>query len=97
MEENVKTVEIENVETLFNFVKDYEEGGVVGEPGFPTDDIKNKFGFEEWKQIDYYKNRVPIGLIEQWPCLYYLLEDYWKEAIKKTPLEEMEDRKVTPP
>jgi hypothetical protein len=84
MEENVKTVEIENVETLFNFVKDYEEN---------EDDIKNKFGFEEWKQIDYYKNRVPIGLIEQWPCLYYLLEDYWKEAIKKTPLEEMEDRK----
>ena len=88
MEENVKTVEIENVETLFNFVKDYEEN---------EDNIKNKFGFEEWKQIDYYKNRVPIGLIEQWPCLYYLLEDYWKEAIKKTPLEEMEDRKVTPP
>ena len=84
MEENVKTVEIENVETLFNFVKDYEEN---------EDNIKNKFGFEEWKQIDYYKNRVPIGLIEQWPCLYYLLEDYWKEAIKKTPLEEIEDRK----
>jgi len=88
MEENVRTVEIENVETLFNFVKKEE---------IVEDNIINNFGFEEWKQIDYYKNRVPMGLIEQWPCLYYLLEDYWKEAIKKTPLEEIEDRKVTTP
>ena len=85
MDENVRTVEIENVETLFNFVKDDQEA--------IDESIINNFGFEEWKQIDYYKNRVPMGLIEQWPCLYYLLEDYWKEAIKKTPLEEMEDRK----
>jgi len=84
MDENVRTVEIENVETLFNFVKKEE---------IVEDNIINNFGFEEWKQIDYYKNRVPMGLIEQWPCLYYLLEDYWKEAIKKTPLEEIEDRK----
>lgn len=52
-----------------------------------------KFGFDEWRLIDYYVNRIPTGLIEQFPCLEYLLEDYWREATKMTPLEEMEYRK----
>ena len=51
----------------------------------------SKFGMD-WKDIDYYKNRIPAGLIDQFPCLYYLLVDYWKEATSRTPLEEIELR-----
>jgi hypothetical protein len=51
-----------------------------------------RFGMD-WMDIDYYVRRVPIGLIEQFPCLSYLLEDYWREATQRTPLEEIEYRK----
>lgn len=51
-----------------------------------------KFGMD-WQDIDYYYNRIPIGLIDQFPCLSYLLEDYWREATSRTPLEEIEFRK----
>jgi len=51
-----------------------------------------RFGMD-WMDIDYYVRRVPIGLIEQFPCLSYLLEDYWREATKMTPLQEIEYRK----
>lgn len=51
-----------------------------------------KFGFDEWKQIEYYERRMPPGLLDQFPCLIYMLEDYWKEATKMTPLEEIEYR-----
>ena len=51
----------------------------------------SKFGMD-WQEIDYYKNRIPAGLIEQFPCLYYLLVDYWKEATSRTPLEEIQFR-----
>jgi hypothetical protein len=51
----------------------------------------SKFGMD-WQDIEYYKNRIPAGLIDQFPCLYYLLVDYWKEATSRTPLEEIEFR-----
>jgi len=83
-EENIRYVEIENINNIFKFVKLEDDE--------PMEPISTRFGFDEWKQIDYYRNRIPKGLIEQWPCLYYLLENYWQEAIKKTPLQEIEDR-----
>jgi hypothetical protein len=46
-----------------------------------------------WQDMDYYYNRIPAGLMEQFPCLSYMLEDYWKEATKMTPLEEIEYRR----
>jgi hypothetical protein len=51
-----------------------------------------RFGMD-WQDMDYYYNRIPAGLMEQFPCLSYLLEDYWREATKMTPLEEIEYRK----
>jgi hypothetical protein len=83
-EENVRMVEIENINNIFSFIKIEDDE--------PDEPIIIKFGFDEWKQIDYYKNRIPEGLLEQWPCLFYMLENYWQEAIKKTPLQEIEDR-----
>lgn len=52
-----------------------------------------KFGFDEWKQIEYYEPRMPPGLLQQFPCLEYMLEDYWHEATRHTPLEELEYRR----
>lgn len=52
----------------------------------------SRFGMA-WQDIDYYYNRIPTGLIEQFPCLSYLLEDYWKQATSRTPLEEIELRR----
>lgn len=52
-----------------------------------------RFGFDEWKQIEYYEKRMPPGLLNQFPCLFYMLEDYWKEATKMSPLEEIEYRR----
>lgn len=51
----------------------------------------SKFGMD-WQDIEYYEKRIPAGLIDQFPCLYYLLVDYWKEATSRTPLEEIELR-----
>jgi hypothetical protein len=52
----------------------------------------SKFGMD-WQDIEYYEKRIPAGLIDQFPCLYYLLVDYWKEATSRTPLEEIELRR----
>lgn len=52
----------------------------------------SRFGMD-WQDVDYYTNRIPVGLIDQFPCLEYLLVDYWKAATSLTPLEEIELRK----
>jgi hypothetical protein len=52
-----------------------------------------RFGFDEWKQIEYYEPRMPKGLLQQFPCLEYMLTDYWEEATRHTPLEEIEYRR----
>ena len=52
-----------------------------------------KFGFDEWKEIEYYEHRMPPGLLQQFPCLEYMLTDYWREATRHTPLDEIEYRK----
>ena len=51
-----------------------------------------KFGFNEWKQLDWYERRMPAGLLEQWPCLYFMVEDMWRGATQLSPLEEIEMR-----
>ena len=54
-----------------------------------------KFGFTDWKEKEYYYHRIPAGLMEQFPCLSYMLDDYWLEATRHTPLEEIEYRLKT--
>jgi hypothetical protein len=85
LEENVREVFIDLENIPDNLTYNLEEAEFTFSP--------TKFGFDEWRLIDYYVNRIPTGLIEQFPCLEYLLVDYWKEATKMTPLEEMEYRK----
>ena len=87
IQENIREIFIDLEEipnSLIFKIPDIEE--IPGEP------ISEKFGFNDWKKIEYYVNRIPAGLIEQFPCLYYMLENYWQTAIQKTPLEEIEER-----
>ena len=52
-----------------------------------------RFGFDEWREIEYYAPRMPKGLLEQFPCLEYMLTDYWKVATRHSPLDEIEYRR----
>ena len=51
-----------------------------------------KFGVNEHLHIEYYEARFHKaypGLLQQFPCLYYLVEEWHAEATKRTPLEEI--------
>jgi hypothetical protein len=55
-----------------------------------------KFGINEHLSIEYYEQRFEKafpGLLEQFPMLYYLVEEWRDEAIQRTPLEEIEFKK----
>ena len=102
MEEQTLEERKDSKETLVSFletdVRDIEidlnnitNSFIYSIPEIETIFTPSKFGMD-WQYIDYYKNRIPAGLIEQFPCLYYLLVDYWKEATSRTPLEELELR-----
>jgi hypothetical protein len=52
-----------------------------------------KFGIGEYLSIEYYERRFEKaypGLLDQFPCLYYMVEEWHAEASKHTPLEEIE-------
>ena len=51
-----------------------------------------RFGVNEHLHIEYYERlfeRAFPGLLQQFPCLYYMVEDWQREATKRTPLEEI--------
>ena len=55
-----------------------------------------KFGVDQHLNIEFWEKRferIFPGLLAQFPCLYYMVEDMMKEGIKRTPLEEIEFRK----
>jgi hypothetical protein len=84
LEENVREVFIDLENIPDSLVYKLEEVEFTYSPA--------KFGLD-WQYMDYYYNRIPAGLMEQFPMLSYLLEDYWREATSRTPLEEIEYRK----
>lgn len=56
-----------------------------------------KFGFDEYLSIEYYEKRFELahpGLLDQFPCLYYMVEEWHAKAIERTPLEEIEFKKA---
>lgn len=85
LEENVRQVFI-NIEELPNELVYKLEEVEFTFSGY-------RFGFDDWKQVEYYAPRMPRGLLEQFPCLEYMLTDYWREATRHTPLDEIEYRK----
>jgi len=55
-----------------------------------------KFGVGEYLSIEYYEQRFEKaypGLLQQFPMLYYLVEDWHQKATQLTPLEEIELKK----
>lgn len=55
-----------------------------------------KFGINEYLNIVYYEkkfDRAFPGLLQQFPCLYYMVQEWHAEATKRTPLEEIEAKK----
>ena len=55
-----------------------------------------KFGIGERYTIEYYEQmfeRAFPGLLYQFPCLYYMVEEWRDQASQRTPLEHLEARK----
>jgi len=51
-----------------------------------------RFGVNEHLHIEYYERlfeRAFPGLLQQFPSLYYMVEEWHREATKRTPLEEI--------
>jgi hypothetical protein len=55
-----------------------------------------KFGIGERYTIEYYEQmfeKAFPGLLQQFPMLYYMVEEWRDQASQKTPLEHLEARK----
>lgn len=55
-----------------------------------------RFGVNQHLNIEFWEKRFERafpGLLAQFPCLYYIVEEMMQEGIKRTPLEEIEFRK----
>lgn len=51
-----------------------------------------RFGVNLWKHIEYYEARFEKafpGLLRQFPCLYYMVEEWHQSALQSSPLEEI--------
>ena len=85
VEENIREVFVDLNDIPISLIYKLEEGLYTFSAA--------RFGFNDWKEKEYYYHRIPSGLMEQFPCLSYMLDDYWLEATRHTPLEEIEYRK----
>ena len=45
-----------------------------------------------WKDRDFWKSKLPAGLLEQWSCLEYLVDEMYEANKDKTPLDEINER-----
>jgi hypothetical protein len=51
-----------------------------------------RFGIGEYLNIEYYESRFERafpGLLQQFPMMYYMVEEWHANATKRTPLEEI--------
>ena len=88
VEENERTVYLNLEELPDCLVYKLEEREYTYSP--------EKFGVNEYLSMEYYEKRfekVYPGLLEQFPMLYYMVEEWYQEATKLTPLEEIELKK----
>lgn len=80
----------EEIETIF------EMGFVPTELTFSIEKQEkvdwSKLHYSYWKDINYWKSRLPRGLLEQWSCLEYLAYDLYEANKDKTPLDEINER-----
>jgi hypothetical protein len=87
-EENIREIEI-NLEEL-------PDSLIYKLPEIEWTFSPEKFGIGEYLNIEYYERRFEKafpGLLNQFPMLYYMVEEWYAEATKRTPLEEIEMKK----
>jgi hypothetical protein len=53
----------------------------------------NKFCYNEWDYREFWINKMPQGLLEQFPCLDYMIDELYNANKGITPLMELENRK----
>lgn len=83
-EENVRNIEI-NLEEL-------PENLIFKLPEIEWTFSPEKFAVGEYLNIEYYEQRFEKafpGLLQQFPMIYYMVEEWHAEATKRTPLEEI--------
>lgn len=88
VEENVREVEFDLENIPSNLVFKLEEAEFTYSAA--------AFGVNEHLNIEFYEQRFERafpGLLNQFPMLYYMVEEWHAEAIKRTPLEHIEARK----
>ena len=92
---------------MADFVKENERGFIIDLENLPScltyklEDVEFtysplKFGIGERYTIEYYEqmfDRAFPGLLQQFPCLYYMVEEWRDQATQRTPLEHLEARK----
>jgi hypothetical protein len=77
-------------------LEDIPESLIFKLPEFEYTYNCDKFGVNQHLKIEFWEQRFERtfpGLLGQFPCLYYMVEDMMKEATKRSPLEEIEFRK----
>lgn len=83
---------------LKEVVVELEQGLIPCELSYGIDEgAKVKFNwssliYNNYNRVDYWLNKLPDGLLDQFPCLesYYL--EWAEECTKKTPLQELDER-----
>jgi hypothetical protein len=88
--------EIENERTIYIDLEDLPDSMIYRLPEVEYTYSGLAFGFGEFQQLEYYENmfeKAFPGLLQQFPCLYYMVEDWHHTANLKTPLEEIEAKK----
>lgn len=54
----------------------------------------NKINFEPWKTLEFWEQRMPEGLLDQFPCLQYMVEEMLEKNKDNSPLKELEQRRL---
>jgi hypothetical protein len=88
VEENERTIYLDLEELPDSLIYKLEEREFTYSP--------EKFGVGEHLSIEYYEQRFEKaypGLLQQFPMLYYLVEEWHQKATQLTPLEEIELKK----
>ena len=88
--------EKENERTVYVNLEDLPDSLVYKLPEANFTYGPERFGVGEYLNIEYYEQkfeRAFPGLLQQFPTLYYMVEEWHAEATKRSPLEEIEAKK----
>jgi hypothetical protein len=71
----------------------YELDYKISEDGYANCKIEwHKLKYDFWNTRDFWASKMPSGLIEQFPCLDYMVDELIEYNKGKTPLDEIIER-----